>query len=173
MNTESIRDILTKLKSDKKTMTVLIIAVAGMLLIMLSETGEKDNKDKATDNSSQYIMSENELCEELETLIENINGAGKTKVMITFEASAETVYAADVQEKTTKDGEKDTNREYIIIDSSGGETGMKLKIISPQVKGVAVVCRGAKNPVIKEQIISAVSALFDISSNKISVAEMA
>ncbi len=173
MNTESIRDILTKLKSDKKTMAILIVAIVGMLLIMLSETGERDSKANEADNSSEYILSENELCEELENLIENINGAGKAKVMITFEASAETVYAADVQEKTTKDGEENITREYIIIDSSGGETGMKLKIISPEVKGVAVVCRGAKNPVIKEQIISAVSALFDISSNKISVAEMA
>ncbi len=173
MNIEGIREILAKVKGDKKTMAVLIVALAGMLLIMLSETGENDNKDNTSDNNSQYVMSENELCQELENLIENINGAGKAKVMITFEASAETVYAADSQEKTTKDGEKDINSEYIIIDSSGGETGMKLKIISPEVKGVAVVCRGAKNSVIKEQIISLVSALFDISSNKISVAEMA
>ena len=120
-----------------------------------------------------FITDETELSDRLEKLLEAIDGAGKVKVMITFNTYSETVYAENSEENIGADGETDTSDEYIIIDGEDGETGLRLKIISPEIKGVAVICQGGNNPVIKEQIISVVSALFDISSNKISVAVMA
>ena len=70
-------------------------------------------------------------------------------------------------------GNSDVENKYVIIDNDKGEGGMQLKIISPKIRGVAVLCKGGDNPIVKEQIITAISALFDISTNKISVATMA
>ena len=173
MNSKSLKELYTKLSKDKKTTLILIIGIVGILLIMLSGTNEKDKSHMDRADDEMTIMSESELSERLEKLIESIDGAGKSRVMITFRSYCETVYAENTEKSIGIDGEKDTSDEYIIIDGSDGETGLKLKIISPEVKGVAVICRGGNNPVIKEQIISVVSALFDISSNKISVAVMA
>ena len=63
--------------------------------------------------------------------------------------------------------------EYKIIDGNNNEEGLPLKVILPEIKGIAIVCTGGENPVVKEQIISSLSALFNISSNRISVAVMA
>ena len=46
---------------------------------------------------------------------------------------------------------------------------MKIKSVYPEIKGVAVVCEGASDPVVREQIVSVITALFDISSKNISV----
>ena len=45
-----------------------------------------------------------------------------------------------------------------------------IKEIYPEIRGIAVVCDGGNNPVIKEQLVSILSALFGINTNRISVA---
>lgn len=173
MNINSLKEIYSKLISDKKTAFMLILGVVGIFLIMLSGSEKEEKSHIAKSGDDAVIMSETELSDRLETLLESIDGAGKVRVMITFRSYRETVYAENTEENIGADGEIDSSDEYIIIDGEEGETGLRLKIISPEIKGVAVICQGGNNPVIKEQIISVVSALFDISSNKISVAVMA
>lgn len=167
MNSELILSVKEKLKKDKKLFSVLIIGILGLMLILVSQVGGSE-KAVGTNKNEDIILSESELSKELEGIIQTIDGAGKSKVMVTYEGSYETVYAADMSED-----ESQKEKQYIIIDSEQGEGGLRLKVIYPKIKGVAVVCQGGANPVIKEQIISTVSALFDISSNKISVAQMA
>lgn len=158
---------------DKKTAFTLILGAAGILLVLLSGFGNNEETQKSKNENDITIMSEAELSDELEKLLGAIEGAGKVKVMVTFRSYGETVYAENKEANISSDGETDSTDEYIIIDGTDGETGLRLKIISPEVKGVAVICQGGNNPIIKEQITSVVSALFDISSNKISVAVMA
>lgn len=173
MNADELKNLISKIKKDKKTMFIIGIALVGMLLILLSGTGQESGTDPKIKYEEQGKITENELALEVESFLENIKGAGKTKVILTFETYEETVYAYDKDEKHTSDGTKDYSDEYVIIDSGDAEAGLKLKILSPKIRGVAVICEGGDNPIIKEQITSALSALFDISSNNISVAVMA
>ncbi len=173
MSSDNIRDVILKLSKDKKTALMLILGIAGIILVLLSGSGENKESNISKYEDGVTVMSEDELSERLEKLLGSIEGAGKVKVMLTFRSYSEAVYAENKEETIGVDGETDRADEYIIIDGADGETGLKLKIISPEVKGVAIICQGGDNPVIKEQIISVVSALFDISSNKISVAVMA
>ncbi len=173
MNKDEMKVFFERLKKDKKTLMILIIGFIGIFLVMISETGNEKDADEQYLSDSHNIHSESELAVEVEKFIETIEGAGKVKVMLTYKSYEETVYAYDKDENTDIKGERDFASQYIILDSGEKEDGLKLKIILPEVKGVAVVCQGGENPVIKEQIISALSALFDISSNKISVASMA
>ena len=62
---------------------------------------------------------------------------------------------------------------YIIVDTSQGESGLAIKIIYPKIRGVAVVCSGGDDPIVNSRIKSLVSALFDIGSNRISIARRA
>ena len=172
MNTEELKQIFIRLKNDKKSLFIIFIGIVGMLLIMFSG----DDGSNAVQNDkpfSNIILSESQLADKVEGFIENIAGAGKTKVILTFEAYEETVYAQDKDEKYSDDSETDINSEYVIIDNGDNEDGLKIKVISPKIRGVAVICQGGNEPTVKAQIISALSALFDISTNKISVAEMA
>lgn len=172
MNKEEFSKIILKIKSDKKAMFIILIGFAGMLLIMLSGS-DNENKYETTLDNQQIILSERELSYDVENFIENIDGAGRSKVILTFESYEETVYAYDQNESYNHNGESDVENKYVIIDNGEGEGGLKLKILSPKIRGVAVLCKGGDNPVVKERIIMALAALFDISTNKISVATMA
>lgn len=171
MDTLELKNLFERLKKDKKAIFIISVGIIGMFLILLSDSGE-DNKTKNTAENNN-IISEQELSAEVEELVEAIDGAGKSKVMITYKSYDETVYAFDKDENVNSQGETDYSGEYVIVDSGDKEDGLKLKIISPEIKGIAVVCQGGNDPVIKEQIITSLSALFDISTNKISVAVMA
>jgi stage III sporulation protein AG len=170
MNISELKNLFERIKNDKKALIVITVGLIGMLLIMISDT---NNSDDVIENPKENFTSEYELAIEVEKLVETIDGAGKCKVMITYSSYEETVYALDKDENFNSQGETNFSAEYVILDNGDYEDGLKLKIISPEIKGVAVVCQGGNNPVIKEQIISSLSALFDISSNKISVAVMA
>ncbi len=172
MKADEIKNFIKRFKTDKKTLAVFLLGFIGMFLVLISDSPKKDTSDTYS-SINQNIMSEIELASQIEDLVETIDGAGKTKVMITYKSYEENVYAYDKDENTDKQGEREFTSEYIILDAGDKEEGMKIKTLLPEIKGVAVVCQGGKNPVIKEQIISALSALFNISSNKISVATMA
>lgn len=172
MNKDSVKAFVDKLRSDKKLVIILVIGILGMLLILFSQTGGEDKKETEV-NAAEYYSNEKETAEMLEAMVQTIRGAGKAKVMISYESGEETVYARDTDESTASPDKEDRQEKYIIIDASGGEEGLKLKVISPKVRGVAVVCEGGADPVTREQIITMISALFDIRSNQISVAEMA
>ncbi len=172
MNTEEFKKLLLRLKSDKKLVTVFILGFTGMLLVMLSGTGQESKEEICAENE-HVIVSEKDLAYEVEKFVNNIKGAGKSKVILTFEAYEETVYALNNDVDVDADGSYNQNRDYVILDSGNTETGLKLKIISPRIRGVAILCKGGDDPIVKEQITTAISALFDISSNKISIAVMA
>lgn len=172
MNTDELKNLFERLKKDKKAMIILIIGLTGMLLIMFSGTGNDDKKQKISDEESN-IYSEYELSLKIEELIESIEGAGKCKAMISYICYEETVYARNENESRRENSEKNYSGEYIIIDTGDKETGLVIKTVLPEIKGIAVVCTGGDNPIVRERIISTLSALFNISSNRISVAAMA
>lgn len=173
MKSDEFRELLEKLKRDKKAMAIIVIGILGMLLVMLSDSGKAQESDNLQQKSEIQLYTEAELAQNIEKFISNIEGAGKTKVIITYECYGETVYLYDTDEKIGSDGDSDKNNEYIIIDSGDCEDGLKSKTMAPKIRGVAVVCQGGNNPTTKEMIITSISALLDISTNKISVAPMA
>lgn len=160
------KKLFDKLKKDKKSMLIILLGISGMLLILFSGT-DTVNAD-ATEETSAGVYSQENISAQVKKLISDINGAGKTEVVITYENDFETVYAVNTDEKYSGN-DIHTDREYIITDD---ETGLILKVLYPKVRGVAVVCQGGDDPVVKQKIYSVLSALFDISSNKISVVDM-
>ncbi len=172
MITEKIRTLAEKLKEDKKTLMIILMAAIGIILILFSGSGT--SKSDASDAAVPYT----EFADKAETeksvvqMIESIKGAGRAKIMITYECDSETVFAKDTEQKSDTD-ETDVKNKHIIIDGDTGETGLKVKSIYPKVMGVAVICEGGEDPVVRERIYSLISALFDINTNSISVTVMA
>ena len=166
LNNENISTFLEKLRKDKKTIFIILIGFLGMVLILFSPNDSE--KKKAVDQVETVNYNSDNIQGEVEEMIESIKGAGKTKVYITYESDSEHVYAMNIDEKS--DGsDLHYKSEYIIIDD---ENGLILKVIYPKVRGVAVICEGGGDPLVKEKIYSVISALFDISTNKISVTDM-
>lgn len=169
--TTQLRSFIDKIKADKKMLIIISAALIGVFLILFS-----GNEKKTDNNEEAYLTSESidkaEIERSVTELVESIRGAGKAKIMITYECDGETVFAKDTEEKNDSN-ETDMKNQYIIIDGENGETGLKVKNIYPRVMGVAVICEGGEDPVVKERIYSMISALFDINTNSISVTVMA
>ena len=171
MNTDELKSLITKIKTDKKVLLLVIVSVIAMLLIFLSDSGSSNKENIKSDEYT--FISEQELAEEVEGFIEGIKGAGKSRVILTFDTYEEAVYAVDKETESSADGSYDSRDEYVILDEGSNEGGLRLKFISPKIRGIAVLCQGGNDPIVRQQVVSVVSALFDIGTNKISVAVMA
>ena len=88
------------LQKQSRTQLAIILGVVAMLLILFSELFSTPAKTAANAGSSAAV-SETAYREQLETqlteLIEQLDGAGKTVVMVTLESGEETIYAVDTQ----------------------------------------------------------------------------
>lgn len=166
-------DMLKKLKNDKKALLTVAVGILGMLLVLLSELPFTESAKAQADTTSQGEFYTDDLERKTEKLISQIEGAGKVSVMLTYEATRETVWAKDVNSKTQGSEGADTEEKYIIVDTDQGESGLEIKVLYPKIRGVAVVCNGGDDPIVNSRIKSLVSALFDIGSNRISIARRA
>lgn len=158
--------------SKNKNKIIIAVGIIGILLILLSEvnfgSGES-NKDKNSD--TDYASYVNSLNTELTELLSSIDGVGECRVMITLRNTSESVYAKN-SDSSSSDNSKSNSDEYVIYDSENGDSPILLKENFPDVEGVAIVCSGGDNIAVKEKVIKCVSALFNISSNRISVTKL-
>ena len=122
------------------------------------------------------------LQQNLENIISSIDGAGKSKVLVTFENSVETVYATEEKknkeasedkaegEVTRKKETDDCEKKYITIkDGEGTEHALAVTEIEPKVKGVVAICKGGDNPVVKQKVTEAITTALNITSKRVCV----
>lgn len=168
-----MKDKLKQFFSDKlsKKNLIIVIAVIGILCIALSEINFSGSEKKETSNEENYSDYVDSLNNELTELISSIDGVGDCRVMITLKSTKESVYAKNTESSNT-DSSNSENNEYVIYDGESGDSPLLLKEKYPSVEGVAVICSGGDNIVVKEQIIDCVCALFNISATRVSVAKL-
>ncbi len=145
------------------------VGLTGILLLTFSEIypDKKDEAFEQTDCVSDVREYEESLEKRLKELLSQIKGAGKISVMVTLDSGNENIYA-----KEEKHGEKNTESRYVIVDDAGDEVGLLLRVTEPEVRGVAVVCEGAASAQVRQEIINTVSAVLNISTNRISIAQI-
>lgn len=180
--TQKFKDLI---KPENRIKLIVIIGVVGILLILLSEMIPK-KQEQQTSAKGTAVMSDMEYIQYIEgrikKMVEGIDGAGVSDVVLTLESSAEFIYAKE--EKTTADKTKDstnsgeertqerTGNEYklIVVDTgSGKKEALISTTVQPKIKGVVVVCEGGGSIVVKERVINAVTTVLDISTTKVCV----
>ena len=104
----------------------------------------------------------------MKRILEKIDGVGKADVMVTVVGTEEYIYA---EEEKIKTGENDSSEEkqYVIIGSNGDKQALLKKIVSPEISGVVIICEGGDSNIIKERVYNTISAVLNISSQKIYV----
>lgn len=123
---------------------------------------------------------EQELELRLTEIVSHIDGAGRTKVMVTMDSTSEYVYAKDTSVRTDTSSSQENGRvsessgssaetSHIIIDGKSGDEPLVEKQIEPKVRGVIVLCEGADNPVVENRVTEAVKTALGISSSRICV----
>ena len=139
-----------------------LLGAAAMALILLSELFSPGEKSAASgDTSRDEIVYRQQLEQQLEGLISQVEGAGKTTVMITLESGEETIYALD-----TLSGQTQEQQTHVLLDDG---TALAQTVCTPKVCGVAVVCEGGGDIRVTARITELVGALLDVPSNRICV----
>ena len=185
-------------KKEKKKITwkdfgvekILLIAIAGIILLVtnFSERREREEPEKASEEQKTAAVSENEAyIESLENklvhILENVDGVGQVEVMITLEASRESVLNKDDTEELeteteTSDGTKNERRnsrrenETVLSDETGESAPYVIKELEPAIAGVVIACEGADDNTVAAAVTGAAQVLFGISVNRIQVLKM-
>ena len=152
------------LQKQNRTQLAIILGAAAMLLILFSELFSTPAKTAANAGSSAAV-SETVYREQLETqlkeLIEQLDGAGKTVVMVTLESGEETIYAVD-----TQSGQMQSQETHVLLEDG---SALEETTYLPAVCGVAVICDGGGDVRVAARITELVRALLDLSANRICV----
>lgn len=143
-----------------------------LFLSTLSFGGKEERAPEAAAESAGDI--ERELEQRLEKLISQIDGAGSVSVMVTLESTSTRVFAEETQSESTSSDNADSSskssgiRTEIVLAGSGKEP-LETSVICPKVRGVAVVCPGASDPVVKEKIANTVSGVLNVGISRVCV----
>ncbi|MBE6827908.1 MAG: hypothetical protein E7514_04735 [Ruminococcaceae bacterium] len=172
MSDKSLVKIKEALLKNKKVLLLVIIGFLGIGLIVLSEfeTEKKDTDDNSVCVSEQDY--EKTLEKRLEEIISQIDGAGRTIVMVKLYSTEKSEYLKNTQSDFSSDGNEKSEEEYIVVRNGNSEQGVVVKKEYPAVQGVAVVCEGGNIGSVKNDITNAVSSLTGISKNNIAVLKM-
>ena len=173
-NKKSGSAIFTKLKSIKHLQIYIAVILGIIVLVIYFSTFKTSSNTEEEINSvvtSEYISN---LESRMERVLSEISGAGNVKVLITIEKDAEKVLAQNTEKKTVTNGDNTTiteTTELVLVNKNGSYVPVVLYESLPVIKGVVVVCQGAKDPMVKLQIINAVRAAVEVSSTSIEVLE--
>ena len=148
----------------------LLLLIVGLISgLLLNFVGS--NEKKASANTSSGLADEIELTDKYVTELENriciilesMDGISNVNVIITAKECTEIIYA----QNSKYSGGSLTEKEYVMADESG--MPIRLKLVYPKIKGVAVVCQGGSNPINREKIVELLTSLLDISSSSVCV----
>ncbi|MEA4972271.1 hypothetical protein SDC9_106523 [bioreactor metagenome] len=184
-----IKDLFKKRKG--KFFNDVIIAVAfGAMLIIAGEvffSGDKKPDDTAIvqEEAVDESDSANSLESKTESLLSQVEGAGRVRVMITLDSDGESVYAEEKKTSNSQTDEKASegdNREIaseteeksvVMVNNGDGSTSpVIIKETAAKIAGIVIVAEGGDNILVKDSLIRAAQALFDVPANKVAVFKM-
>ena len=147
------------------------LGVLGMVLIALTEwLPHRDAPADAAIEAVSAAQVEQALEQRIASLLSEVEGVGRCRVMVTLENDEQAVYAADTAYSAT--GESSSSSEnYLTVDTENGPVGLLLTRIRPTVKGVAVVCRGADDPRVCQRVQTVITTAFHISERRVCVVQ--
>lgn len=168
-------EILAKLKNICSKPMFLKCAVAvGFIMIIVIMFSDISGEEKTRADGSNNIISFDSSDIYIETvekqlvnILEEVEGVGKTEVMLTITSTEEYVFA-----ETYKNGSSQSENDYVIIDKGSQKEALVKRINNPEISGVVIICEGGDDPRICEKIYKAVSTALNISTSRIYVAEM-
>ena len=180
MNVNSLKNKFSKWKGIKEQW--LIVLCAGILLLIIAmPTDKKTDHTEQTKEENNVTLTTDRYIDEmerrLEFALEQIEGVGKTTVMITLSSSSEKIIEKDMESRTSSSSSSDkestsTNdlsEQSVYSSSSDGDIPYVKQELYPTIEGVLVVAKGGDDAVVKQNITEVVQALFGVDTHKIRV----
>ena len=170
--------IKTLSQSLKKYKYALLVLFLGLGILLLSD-------DKGTGSASIPETQEmpftvetyvTDMEQRLSHILSQIRGVGETQVILTLCSSEQThyLYDTDIRTDTGEVGTtmEETQKTVILSSGSSYDEAMVTRRDYPLFQGALIVCRGGGEAEVKLKLTQAVSALTNLSSDKITILEM-
>ncbi len=178
----SVSKLRENWKNPQKRAKYLVAAgIIGILLIFLSQFSGKPKENEQPQEEFSASAYASQLEEQLTDLISEVNGAGKTRVMVTLQNSGETLFVRE--ERTSLDNTQSTSGDisehetreesYVLVDGPDGRTALVRTQMEPVIRGVVVVCEGGDNSLTAARITEIVTTALAISSAKVCITKLA
>lgn len=150
MKKNELLSALRSLQGGKgRTSLAVAVGVLAMLLLLLSEFLPSGNTQKAAASTAQTAtvsQYQTQLEQQLEELISQLQGAGRTTVMVTLTTGEETIYAVD-----TQTGDLQQQETHVLLQDG---SALAETTYLPQVCGVAVLCEGGEMSGLQPALLS-------------------
>lgn len=162
----NIKNFTTYLKEKllNKRIAVIILITGAFLMCLPAGTSKKaeNTEDTPSLNAEAYTK---ELEKRLSIILSSIDGVSDVSVMITLKDSG--IYTHEHE----KSSEASKNNSSLSLKSqgSGKEEPVIIKKSYPTALGVIVTAKGAGNAQKHAQILSAVKAVLNVSSHRVTV----
>ena len=137
---------------------------AGVLLMMLpmGPSGGSEEAQGPPEGEGPFDL---ELFEEkLSQVLSDIQGAGKTRVVLTQKSCSRQILAQNEE----RDGERSSAPGGL---GAGTVGAVPRYTLTPQFQGALAVCPGGGDPAVQLRLLEAVSALTGLGSDRISICE--
>lgn len=171
----------------------IIILVVTLVLVKYIFSGDKSEKQSSNYNNAELVYS-NDILQEQETvsykddlkselinILKKINGVGEVDVLITYSETSKLVPVYNENSSESKTSEEDTEGGTRVIESYDSSKEVVTdessepiteRIIMPKIEGAIIICEGANDINVKNNVISAVEAATGLKVHKIQVFEM-
>lgn len=158
---------VTHIMKYKYAVLVLLIGIV-LMVVPFGETNTTTTEQTLT----QVPTVADSLEDRLEQILSCVKGAGEVRVVLTEAAGEEFIYQTDESISKGKETENITKDVITITDANRNQICVIKQKIPATYSGAIIVCTGADNPVIKLEIVSAVSKVTGLGADKISVLKM-
>jgi hypothetical protein len=155
-----------KEKAKYSALFALAGAVLGLLLLLLGSFGVAQKDEREASSADEIEAYSAYLEEQAMRLCESVQGVSNVTVAVTLEGSFEQIYAAD--KSSTAVG---NTLEYVKLGNGSSAQLCAVSVVAPKVSGIGVTCRGGRNEKVRVELISLLSAVFDVGTNKIYITE--
>ena len=158
------------MKELNGTRILIIIGLAlGVVLLLIGNGLFSTENNDSIEVSAVYDERayEAELVAKIENICGKIRGVGEVSVAVTLDGSFKTVLAQNSQSNLSGSGTR--KEEYVLVGSGSSESTVPIGYTPPEILGIGVVCTGGGDPRVCREVISLISATFDLPSNKIYV----
>ncbi|MFC2948206.1 stage III sporulation protein AG [Virgibacillus sediminis] len=206
-----IRKLLALFRIDKKDGTegtskkngyIAILALAGLMLLILGNVFSSSEEDQSEGPPEEFQLEQNDLesppsddvpvtadvdeleqsfKQEMEDMLNKIQGVSEAEVMINLDSTNIHVYAKNLikgQQTTDENDKNGGNRkvedsteesQVVLVRQGDKEVPLLTQTEKPSVRGVFVVAKGADHASVKQWIVEAVSRVLDVPSHRVSV----
>ena len=154
---------------------ILTLILFGDFKFSFTNFGGNENSEGLSVSSTNQIYISNieyakMMEDKLKNLIGKIDGITDVEIMVSV-SGGQVIIASNDETKTTKNtkGEETTtvSASPVIIQQNGDNNPLVIGEISPEIKGVVVVSKCAKDVKIKLSIINVIQTLLDVDESKI------